>query len=74
MKTTLCDTKGNEALQDEVKRLRIELEEAKRRVGGLHGEILVHSVVNSLPHQAKLISTLIAEQDRYSGPRNLGSV
>ena len=74
MKTKWRVTRENEVLQDEVKRLKIELEEAKRQAGGLHGDILMHSVVDSLLHQAKSISTLISEQDRYIGPRHLGSV
>ena len=74
MKTKSRVTRKNEVLQDEVKRLRIELEEAKRQVGGLHGDILMHSVVDSLLHQAKSISTLISEQDRYIGHRHLGGV
>lgn len=75
MKTKWRVTRENEVLQDEVKRLKIELEEAKRQAGGLHGDILTHSVVDSLLHQAKSISTLISEQDRYIGPpRHLGSV
>ncbi len=68
MKTKWRVTRENEVLQEEVKRLRIELEEAKRQAGGLHGDILMHSVVDSLLHQAKSISTLISEQDRYIGP------
>ena len=74
MKTKWRVTRENEVLQGEVKRLRIELEEAKRQAGGLYGDILRHSVVDSLLHQAKSISTLISEQDRYIGPsRHLGS-
>lgn len=74
MKTILRVTKENEALSDEVKQLRMELEEAKRQVGGFHGDILLYSVVDSLLHQAKSLSTLLFEQDRYGRPQNLGSV
>ena len=67
-------TKENEVLKDDVKRLRTELEEAKRQVGGFHGDIPIYSVVDALLHQAKSLSTLVFEQDRYRGPQNLGSV
>ena len=68
MKTILRVTRENEVLNDEVKQLRIELEETKRQVGRFHGDILMYSVVDSLMHQAKSLSTLIFGQDRYSGP------
>jgi len=74
MKTILRVMRENEVLKDEVKRLRIELKEAKRQAGGFHGDIPMYSVVDSLLHQAKSLSTLISEQDRHRGPRNLGSV
>lgn len=74
MKTILQATEENEALKDDVERLRRELEEAKRQVGGFHGDILMYSVVNALLHQAKSLSNLVFEQGRYSGCRNLDSV
>ncbi len=74
METKWRVSRENEVLQGEVKRLRIELEEAKRQAGGVHGDFLMHSVVDSLLHQAKSISALISEQERYIGPRHLGSV
>ena len=74
MNTILGVTRENEALKDDVKRLRTELEEAKRQVGGFHGDILVNSVVDALLHQARSLSTLVSDQDRYSGSRNLSSV
>ena len=71
METIFRITKENAVLKDDVKRLRTELEEAKRQVGGFHGDILVYSVVTALLHQAKSLSNLVFEQDRYSGCRNL---
>ena len=67
-------TRENNALNDEVTRLRRELEEAKRHAGGLHGDILMYSAIDSLLHQAQSLSTLISEQKKFSGPRNLDSV
>lgn len=69
MKTILRVTRENEALKDDVKRLRTELEEAKRQVGGFHGDIFMYSAVNALLHQARSLSNLVFEQNRYSGCR-----
>ena len=64
MKTVLRVTRENELLKDDVKRLRTELEAAKRPLGGFHGDILMYSVVDSLLHQAQSLSTLILDQKR----------
>ena len=64
MKTILRVTRENELLKDDIKRLRTELEEAKRPVGGLHDDILMHSVVDSLLHQAQSLSARILDEDR----------
>jgi 2C-methyl-D-erythritol 2,4-cyclodiphosphate synthase len=74
METILPATRENQVLKDEVKRLKIELGEAKRRTGRFQGDILMHSVVDALLHQAASISALILDQDRYSRSRNLRSV
>ncbi len=74
METILRVTRENEVLKDEVKRLRMELEEAKRRAAGFHGDSLINSAVGALVDQVKSLSTLVFEQDRYSGFRNLGGV
>ena len=74
MKTILRVTRENEALKDDVKQLRTELEEAKRQVGRFHGDILVSSVVVALLHQAESLSALVLDQDRYSGPQHLSTV
>ena len=73
MKTILRLTKENKVLTDEVRRLRTELEEAKRQVSRFQDD-LMYSVLDSLLHQAKSLSTLTFEQDSYSRPRNVGSV
>jgi hypothetical protein len=74
METIKRDTGEDEVLKDEVKRLRIELADAKKEVGGFHSDILMHSVLDSLLYQASnSLSTLISVQDKNSTPRNLDS-
>ncbi len=58
----------NKALKEEIIRLEMELEEAKRQVGGFHGDILMASVVDALLHQAKSLSTIIFERERDNRP------
>ena len=53
----------NKILKEEITRLKMELEEAKRQVGRSHGDILMYSAVDALLHQAKSLSTLIFERD-----------
>ena len=64
----------NNVLKYEVIRLRRELNEAKSQVGRLHGDILMHSAIDSLLNQAKSLSTLVFEQKKFSGPQRLDSV
>ena len=56
MKTILQVTRENEALNDEVKRLRIGLEDAKQRVRGFQSDILINSAVGALLHQVRSLS------------------
>jgi hypothetical protein len=58
----------NRALKEEIRRLKSELEEAKREAVGSPGDILMHSVVDALLHQAKSLSTLVFEHEKNNGP------
>ncbi|MHB8908629.1 MAG: hypothetical protein ACYDAA_07100 [Syntrophales bacterium] len=58
----------NKAMKEEITRLEMELAEAKRQVGGFHGDILMASVVDALLHQAKSLSTIVFERERDNGP------
>jgi len=53
----------NVELKDEIIRLRMELEEAKRQSGRPHRDILIYPAVDTLLHQAKLLSSLICQQN-----------
>lgn len=58
----------NRALREEIVRLQMELEEAKRQAGGFHGDILMASVVDALLHQAKSLSTVVFEREQDGRP------
>lgn len=58
----------NKTLKEEIIRLQMELEEAKRQVGGFHGDFLMASVVDALLHQAKSLSTIVLERKRDGRP------
>ena len=53
----------NEALKEEIRRLKTALEEAKSQVGRFHGSAPMHPAVDALLHQAKVLSALIFERD-----------
>jgi len=56
----------NEALKEEIARLKTALEEAKSQVGRFHGSAPMHPAVDALLHQAKVLSALIFERDRIT--------
>jgi hypothetical protein len=56
----------NEALKEEVTRLKTALAEAKSQVDCFHGAAPMHPAVDALLHQAKLLSALIFERDRIT--------
>ncbi|MHB8770314.1 MAG: hypothetical protein ACYC7J_04905 [Syntrophales bacterium] len=49
----------NKALKEEITRLKIELEKAKRPTDGSDSDSVMHAVVDTLLHQAKSLSTLV---------------
>jgi hypothetical protein len=58
----------NEALKEEITRLKTALEEARSQVGRFHGSAPLHPAVDALLYQAKLLSALISERDRITTP------
>lgn len=58
----------NRALKDEIVRLQMEVEEAKRQAGGFHGDVLMASVVDALLHQAKSLSAIVFEREKDGRP------
>ncbi len=53
----------NKMLNEENRRLKTELEETKLQVGRFHSDIVMHSAVDTLLHQAKSLSTLIFDSE-----------
>jgi hypothetical protein len=56
----------NEAVKEEITRLKTALAEAKSQVDCFHGTAPMQPAVDALLHQAKLLSALIFERDRIT--------